>query len=135
MRDLDLENILEQRLEIFAGWGDFATFRNLAAAAGKNQLDRRSYRVIAAALRDLDWDRFQRGLPLLSPLVRRSRTAKPPAGIASLLRRLGLLADYDIVEEIVEEERQRTWRHYRAAAKSTGSATSQAVMMPTAASN
>ena len=133
MRDLDLENILEQRLEVFAGWGDFATFRNLAAAAGKNQFDRRSYRLIAKALRDLDWDRFQRALPLLSPLVRRSRTAKPPAGIASLMRRLGLLADYDVVEEIVEEERQRTWRHYRAAkAKAT---TSQTVMMPIAASN
>jgi hypothetical protein len=117
MRDLDLEFILEQRLEIFARWGDFATFRNLATAAGKNQLDRRSYRIIAKALRDLDWDRFERGLPLLSPIVRRSRTARPPAGIASLLRRLALLADHDVLEEVVEEERQRTWRHYCPAAK------------------
>ena len=131
MRDLDLENILEQRLEIFAGWQDFATFRNLAAAAGKNQLDRRSYRVIAQALRDLDWDRFQLGKPLLSPLVRRSRTAKPPAGIASLLRNLGLLADYDVVEDIVAEERQRTWRYY-CPAKAKECAAKQSVTTTTA---
>ncbi len=113
MRDLDLERLLEQRLEVFARWGDFASFRNLATAAGKNPSDRRSYRIIAHALRDLDWDRFERRLPLLSPIVRRSRTAKPPAGIASLLRQLALLADHDVLEEVVEEERQRTWRYYR----------------------
>lgn len=135
MRDLDLEFILERRLEAFARWGDFATFRNLAAAAGKNQLDRRSYRIIAKALRDLDWDRFERGLPLLSPIVRRSRTAKPPAGIAALLRRLGLLADHDVLAEVVEEERQRTWRHYRPAAKADGRCTSDLVVVPTAAAS
>ena len=135
MRDLDLERLLEQRLEVFARWGDFATFRNLATAAGKNQLDRRSYRIIAQALRDLDWDRFERGLPLLSPIVRRSRTARPPAGIAALLHRLGLLTVYDVLEEVVEEERQRTWRHYRTAAKADGRSATDLVVVPMAAAS
>ena len=135
MRDLDLELILEQRLETFARWGDFATFRNLATAAGKNQSDRRSYRIIAKSLRDLDWDRFERGLPLLSPIVRRSRTAKPPAGIASLLRHMGLLTDYDVLEDVVEEERQRTWRHYRPTCRGDERSASDLMVVPMAAAS
>ena len=68
-----------------------------------------------------------RGLPLLSPIVRRSRTAKPPAGIASLLRQLGLLAD--VLAEVVEEERQRTWRYYRRSSRHPNAAAGEAGQM------
>jgi len=40
---VDIDEAIERRLEIFAAWGDCATWRNLANAAGLDPTSRKGY--------------------------------------------------------------------------------------------
>jgi hypothetical protein len=60
-RIVDIDEAIETRLEIFAAWGDCATWRNLAVAAGLNPNKRKGYGDVIAALNRIDRRRHEQG--------------------------------------------------------------------------
>ncbi len=106
---IDIDQAIEQRLEVFAGWGDCATWRNLAVAAGLNPNGRKGYNKIIAAVNRIDRRRHEQGLCLLSPLVHSTRSRRPRRGIVLLLIELGLIDDPELAPEEIEGQRQHSW--------------------------
>jgi hypothetical protein len=109
---INIDEAIEKRLETFAGWGDCATWRNLAVAVGLNPDKRKGYGEIIATLNRIDRRRHELGLPLLSVLVHSTRTRRPRRGIARLLLELGLIHDLADAPEEIQRQRERTWFHY-----------------------
>ncbi len=115
---MDIDEAIEQRLEVFARWGDCATWRNLAVAAGFNPNKREGYNKVIVALNRIDRRRHAQGLCLLSVLVHSTRSRRPRRGIILLLIELGLIQDSELAPEEIELLRRHTWYQY--AKKETG---------------
>jgi hypothetical protein len=113
---VDIDDAIERRLEIFAAWGDCATWRNLANAAGLDPTSRKGYNLVVAAVNRIDRRRHALGLPLLSVLVHSTRSRRPRRGIARLLVDLRLIDDLTLAPEAIERQRELTWLHYAAKA-------------------
>jgi hypothetical protein len=109
---IDIDETIERRLEVFAYWGDCATWRNLAVAAGLDPNGRKGYNQVIAALNRIDRRRHEQGLCLLSVLVHSTRSRRPRRGIVVLLVNLGLIHDPALAPEEIEEQRQHTWYQY-----------------------
>jgi hypothetical protein len=109
---MDIDEAIERRLEVFAGWRDCATWRNLAVVAGLDPNKRESYNEIVKAVNRIDRRRHEQGLCLLSPLVHSTRSRRPRRGIVVCLINLGLLTDAAFAMEVIEEQRERTWDDY-----------------------
>lgn len=109
---MDIDEAIERRLEVFACWGDCATWRNLAVAAGLDPNGRKGYNQVIAALNRIDRRRHEQGLCLLSVLVHSTRSRRPRRGIVVLLVNLGLIHDPALAPEEIEGQRQHTWYQY-----------------------
>jgi hypothetical protein len=109
---MDIDRAIERRLEVFAGWRDCATWRNLAVVAGLDPNKRKSYNEIVKAVNRIDRRRHEQGLCLLSPLVHSTRSRRPRRGIIVCLINLGLLTDAALAPEEIEEQRHHTWAEY-----------------------
>src|SRR6478736_9491894 len=109
---MDIDAAIERRLEVFACWGDCATWRNLAVAAGLDPNGRKGYNQVIAALNRIDRRRHEQGLCLLSVLVHSTRSRRPRRGIVVLLINLGLIHDAALAPEEIEGQRQHTWYQY-----------------------
>ena len=109
---IDIDEAIERRLEVFACWGDCATWRNLAVGAGLDPNGRKGYNQVIAALNRIDRRRHEQGLCLLSVLVHSTRSRRPRRGIVVLLVNLGLIHDPALAPEEIEEQRQHTWYQY-----------------------
>lgn len=111
---MSIEKPIERRLEQFARWGDRATWRNLAVAAGLDPGSRKAYNQIVKVVNDIDHRRHEQGQCLLSPLIHSTRSRRPRKGFVKLFTELGLLPDILSAAEVFEEQLSRTWADYAA---------------------